>query len=174
MKEIGPEIGPELPRFVRGVLFTGTVAGLASALAVALCGRADRGRAAPPVAAISHIYSGGSPRRHADGGLARTVLGLAIHQCASVFWAVFYEALFGRKAADEGRPGRALAGGAAISAAAYFTDYYVVARRFRPGFEVCLSKKSMAIVYAVLAAGFGLAGMLRALRPPEERREHRT
>ena len=41
----------------------------------------------------------------------------------------------------------------AISALAYVTDYYVVPRRFTPGFELTLSRRSFPWLYGALAIG---------------------
>jgi len=71
---------------------------------------------------------------------------------ASVWWAAFFE--FGL--AVQRRP-RRLSTAAAIAALAYVVDYYLVARRFRPGFEEYLSPRGMLAVYAALAAGFALS-----------------
>jgi len=49
----------------------------------------------------------------------------------------------------------------AITAIAYVVDYYVVSRRFRPGFEAYLSPRGMFAVFAALAAGFALSGRQR-------------
>ena len=49
----------------------------------------------------------------------------------------------------------------AITAIAYLVDYYVVSRRFRPGFEAYLSPRGMFAVYAALAAGFARSGRQR-------------
>jgi len=52
------------------------------------------------------------------------------------------------------------AGAAKTAAIAYFTDYYVVSKRFQPGFEAYLSPASMFAVYAALAAGIALGAVL--------------
>ncbi len=112
--------------------------------------------------AVAHIYDGGAPSRH-DGPASRnTLLGLAIHSGACVWWAGFYEAAFGR-AARRSVTAAAL-GGAAISVTAYVVDYHVVASRFRPGFERYLSARSMLAVYGSLALAFAVAARLRGLR----------
>jgi hypothetical protein len=42
---------------------------------------------------------------------------------------------------------------AAVSSAAYVTDYYVVPRRLTPGFELRLPGSALALIYAALALG---------------------
>lgn len=153
--------------FVRQVLVSGNVAGLASALAAALLGRIERGRAAAPVAAISHIHSGKSPQEHANGSPRHVAAGFVIHQGACVFWAVLFEALLGRSARPAAR--RPMLAGAAIASAAYLTDYHLVPPRLRPGFEATLSRRSTLLVYAALGIAFAAAGVMRASRPSSRR-----
>ena len=146
--------------------------------------------------AIAHITDGGSPPAHDGPSHRNTALGFATHMAASVWWALFFEALFGERARHSARD--AAAGGTAIAAAAYVVDYHVVSRRFRPGFERYLSRSAMLALYASLAAAFVLSARLSRLhyhqiedrdkgeergpaerRPdgvvsPEERRQRRT
>ena len=82
-----------------------------------------------------------------------TSTGFVANYGASVFWALFYEALGGGKPR---RPARALLDGALISAAAYVTDYHVVPRRLTPGFEMRVPRAALACVYAALAVGLSL------------------
>ena len=79
-----------------------------------------------------------------------------------MWWALFFEALFGKLARRS--VVAAAASGAAISASAYLVDYYVVSRRFRPGFEAYLSPRAMLAVYAALALGFAAAASVTPRR----------
>jgi hypothetical protein len=108
--------------------------------------------------AVAHIYDGGAPLAHDGNGRRNTLLGCAIHTAASVWWAAFYELAL---AAQPRRKPLLTAG--ALSAIAYVVDYYVVARRFRPGFEAFLSPRGLFAVYAALAAGYAFSA-----------RDHRT
>lgn len=171
-------------------------AGLASALVAMLFSRAENRHAARPLNAIAHIADGGSPPAR-DGHLHRnTALGFATHMAASVWWAVFFEALFGERARHSARG--AMAGGASIAGAAYVVDYHVVSKRFRPGFERYLSRPAMLALYASLAVAFAATARLSRLHhhqvedrdesekrgqaktgpdrvvPPEQRRQRRT
>lgn len=85
-----------------------------------------------------------------------------MHHGASIFWATFFEALFGRRA--ERSSTAAIAGGATIAAAAYITDYHIVSDRYKPGFDAYLSDRSLFLIYAALAAGLAAAARLRGLR----------
>lgn len=114
--------------------------------------------------AVTHIVDGGEPPSHDGRHRRNTLLGFAIHTAASIWWAVFYEALFGAQA-RRSLP-RALAAGAAVSAVAYVVDYRVVGPRLRPGFEAYLSGRSLFAMYAALAAGFAGASHFHARRRP--------
>jgi hypothetical protein len=141
---------------LKKILTSGILGALASATAAAVASRLENGHAARPLNAIVHIYDGGEPPKHNGRCGRNTLLGLGIHTAASVWWAAFLEAALDAQA----RP-RRLATASALSAIAYVVDYYVVSKRFRPGFETCLSPRAMFAVYAALAAGFALSGSKR-------------
>ncbi|WP_327220192.1 hypothetical protein [Caballeronia catudaia] len=82
---------------------------------------------------------------------------MAIHMGSAVFWGVLFEALCGRRS----RPARIVSAAAATALIAYVVDYHVVPKRFTPGFETHLSKRSLAITYVALAAGFAIAALAR-------------
>ena len=150
-----------MKRFLVNVLISGAAGGLLSHLAAAACSRGERGRSALAMHAVSHIAYGDDPDEH-DGRLARDWwAGAAMHHGASVFWATFFEAFFGRDA--ERSTASALVGGATIASAAYLTDYHVVSDRFKPGFETHLSNASLCAVYAALAVGLAAGARLRGL-----------
>ena len=150
-----------MKRFVLNCLLSGLAGGVASHVVSAAAGRAERGRSSLPMHAVSHIAWGDDPEAH-EGERARDwVVGTALHHGASVFWATFFEAFFGKDA--ERSTSAALVGGATIAAAAYVTDYHVVSDRFKPGFEAQLSNRSLFLIYAALAAGLAAAARLRGL-----------
>jgi hypothetical protein len=150
-----------MKRFVLNCLISGLAGGLASHVVAAAAGRAERGRSGLPMRAVSHIAWDDDPRSH-DGDEAHDwLIGAALHHGASVFWATFFEAFFG-KDAERSTPA-ALVGGATVAAAAYVTDYHVVSDRFKPGFEAHLSNRSLFLIYAALAAGLAAGARLRGL-----------
>lgn len=130
----------------------------ASAAVAALFSHAENGHASRPLNAIAHIYDGGHPPAHNGDGRRNTFVGAALHTAASIWWATFYEGALSAQPRPR-RWGTALA----ISALAYVVDYYVVGKRFQPGFERYLSARGMFAVYAALAAGYALSGRRRAL-----------
>ncbi len=146
-------------RFVRDCLISGAVGGVLSHLVASVCSRKEQGRSELPMHAVSHIVWGDEPEDHRGHHPHNALVGSVLHHGACVFWAVFFEALFGRRA--EASTPAAIAGGAAVSVAAYVTDYHVVSKRFRPGFEAYLSNRSMLAVYAALAVGLGVGARLR-------------
>jgi hypothetical protein len=101
--------------------------------------------------AIAHIYDGGPPPARDGTGKRNTLLGFGIHTAASLWWASFYELALATL-------GRRVLAASSVAILAYLVDYYVVNRRFRPGFERYLSPRAMFAVYAALAAGFALSG----------------
>ena len=152
-----------LRRHARNAFVTGNIAGALSMATALLCARRQRSRPMAAANAVGHIWTGRHPALHAIAPTRRNaVIGLLLHQGASVFWAGFFEPLFGKRA--ERSTSAALAGGASVAAGAYITDYHIVAPRFRPGFEVSLPPPAIFLVYSALAAAFAASARLRGLR----------
>jgi hypothetical protein len=135
--------------FLARTLASGAAAAVASAAVAALCSRVENRHAARPLNAVAHIYDGGAPPERDGPGHRNTFIGLALHAGASMWWAAFFEGLWGRLA-RRSTPS-ALLGGAAIAASAYVR------------FERFLSARSMFAVYAALAAGLALGSRLGRL-----------
>jgi hypothetical protein len=132
------------------IISSGLAGGLLSAAVASACSRIENRHSARAMNAIAHIYDGGEPPARDGERNRNTIVGFAIHMAASLWWASFFEPA---RRKSKGHP---VAAAAAISAAAYAVDYYVVPGRFRPGFERHLSGASMLAIYAALAAGFAL------------------
>jgi hypothetical protein len=150
-----------MKRFILTCLISGTAGGLLSHLAASICAHRETGRSELPMHAVSHIAWNDAPESHKGRTLHNAVIGSALHHGACIFWATFFEALFGKRA--ERSTATALVGGATIATAAYITDYHIVSDRFKPGFEAYLSNRSLFIVYAALAAGLAVGARLRGL-----------
>jgi hypothetical protein len=150
-----------MKRFILNCLITGAAGGVASHLVASACSRLECGRSELPIHTVSHIAWGDPPESHQGRHAHNYFVGSALHHGASVFWACFFEALFGRAA--ERSTGAALVGGATIAAAAYVTDYHVVSDRFNPGFHAHLSNRALFLIYAGLAIGFAAGARLRRL-----------
>jgi hypothetical protein len=151
---------------IQGILAAGIAGAITSAVAAVIASRLENGHAARPMNLIAHIYDGGEPPAHNGHNGRNTALGFGIHTAASLWWAVFNEACL----ALQRRP-RPLPTASVIAAIAYVVDYYVVSRRFRPGFEHCLSSGAMFAVYAALAAGFAWSARHRGARIHERQHE---
>lgn len=144
-------------------LISGTIVGIATALAAAACGKAERSGAVAPLNAVSHITWGDRAARQHDASLKYTGTGFVLNHAAAVLWASLYERWFGR-AAESGDVARALTGGAVVAGLAYLTDYHLVPERLTPGYEKRLSGKSLAAIFGALALSLPLRGLFLGSR----------
>lgn len=144
-------------------LASGTVAGLAVSAVAALAGKRETASYAAPINATSHILWGDEAARHDRASLKYTATGFVLNHLAAVMWAAVHERWVAPAVArwSATRPSlaplAATAGGAAVAAGAYVTDYYLVPRRFTPGYEKRLSGQSLALIYGALALGLAAA-----------------
>ena len=129
------------------------IAGAAtSTVALALAAVSEGEGAARPLNATSHWLNGDRAARLQAVDVRHTGVGLATHVSATIFWAAFFETWLSIKPA-QGRgdlAGRAIA----IAALAAAVDYTITPKRFTPGWELVLTKRSMGLAYAAMAAGF--------------------
>jgi hypothetical protein len=139
-------------------LQTGAVASTTTALTTAVLGATEIQNVVAPINAVSHIAWGDGAVAQDEPSVKYTLTGLALNTAAVTGWAAVHELLFGHYLKRGNLPA-ALLGGAATSALAFVTDYYVVPRRFTPGFERRLSGGSLLGIYSVLAVSlaFGRA-----------------
>ena len=148
-------------------LISGSMASIAAALALAACARRE-GRPWPqPLNATSHWLHGDGAAARPEVDLTHTAVGYGTHHLAAVMWAMFFEILRERSSNDSSAT---IARDAAItSAVAAAIDYTITPHRFTPGWELVLSKSSMAMVYAAMAAGLVAAEYLLPAREPHPR-----
>lgn len=144
---------------VKAALASGLAAGLLSAATLVWRSHAENGRPLAAINAPSHWLWGDRALRRDGASLRYTAFGWAIHQLASHFWAVIYEALQRR---DPPTPAMALADAAALTAVAAVVDLAVVPHRLTPGFEHRLSPRGLGYVYGSFALGLALVGVWRA------------
>lgn len=140
-------------RILRFALTSGAIASATSTVALALLARAEGHGVLQPVNSTSHWLNGKQAASFRGADLAHTAVGYATHHAATVFWAVLFERWVGAR-----RPNGALAlmpDALVLSAVAAAVDYGATPKRFTPGWELVLSKRSMAVAY--LAMAFGLA-----------------
>lgn len=140
---------------------SGAIAGAATAAVAAVRGARDSGSAIAPINATSHVLHGEKAAAVTHVDLEHTGVGLPIHIGSAMLWATLYERAFGT-AADRGEVGKAFAGGFAVAALAYVTDYHAVPKRLTPGWEERVSGGSLGLIYAALALSLPLRGLLRA------------
>ncbi|MGN6703307.1 MAG: hypothetical protein ACTHKB_10130 [Burkholderiaceae bacterium] len=142
---------------------SGSIASLLSTAVLALRGQQEDGTPYGPTNAVSHWFFG-DEAFHEDGfSPSHTVTGYATHHVSSIFWAYFYERWFGDDA-ERGAVAPALLGGAAVAGMACFVDYELTPKRFQPGYENRLSKPSLFLTYAAIAAALPLRGLLAGRR----------
>jgi hypothetical protein len=150
------------PSFVTRAVATGSLAGLATTAAVALSGVREIGSGVAPINATSHVLWGDEAGATASVDVKHTLPGLLINVGAGVFWALAYELLL--ELSPRRDRAAAVAGGAAIAALAYIVDYHLIPRRLTPGWELRLSRRSVARGFVALGVSLGLAGLVRARR----------
>lgn len=138
-------------------LISGTVAAAAVTVVASVASRRKTGSYPAAINATSHALWRDAARQN-DYSWKYTATGLATNFGASVFWALFYEALAPRR--RQAGPREAVLRGAAVAAAAYVTDYYLVPKRLTPGFELRLPRLALASIYAALALGLSLRDLL--------------
>lgn len=133
-------------------LMSGTIASAFAAIALAACARRE-GRTAPqPMNATSHWLHGDQAATRGGADWAHTGLGFGTHHAAAIMWAGLYEGL--RQRASSDRPAAVVRDAAITSGVAAFVDYVLTPHRFTPGWELVVSKQSMAMAYGAMAAGF--------------------
>jgi hypothetical protein len=145
----------------KDALMTGAAGAALSTVALAVLGKAETGSSVAPTNAISHWVWGDQAAAKNRPSLRHTAVGYTIHHCASVFWAAFYERWFGERK-DRGEVGPALAGGLGVAALACLVDYTITPHRLRPGYEMRLSKRALAVVYVAFGVGLGVGSLFNA------------
>jgi hypothetical protein len=165
---------------------SGTIGGLAAAGAASLAGKRENDHYAAPLNATSHIIWGDKAARQDKPSLKYTLTGFLLNHASAIFWAFFYEKLLGRSqrrprnwnegalhdSSDTGSQVKPMIqpilDAAAVTAGAYITDYYLVPKRFTPGFEKRLSGTSLAAVFVALAVGLAARDVIKAAKPRRE------
>jgi hypothetical protein len=132
-------------------LVTGTVASVVSTAALALLAKGEGKGALQPTNATSHWLHGEEAGRHRAPDVAHTLPGYAAHHASALFWAVPFEAWLAVR--PRRRPAELLRDACAMSAIAACVDYGAVPKRLTPGWELVLSKRSIAATYGAMALG---------------------
>ena len=140
-------------------LSRGSVAGLVTMAAVALAGMRERRSGIGPINATSHVLWGDEAGATDSVDLKHTLPGVLINGGAGVFWALVHELL--RSRVLRGRSVPAVASGAAVAGLAYLVDYHLIPRRLSPGWELRLSRGSVALGFVALGLGLVVAELVR-------------
>ena len=145
-------------RLLLDALASGGAASLASSTALLAYGELECGDAAAPLNGPSQwVWGRRAPYR--DGFTWRyTFVGFLVHHLASTFWGVVYEAVRGTHAP----PARSVTAAACVSAIACGVDYRLTPQRLTPGFEKRLSRRALAGVYVIFAAGLAAGALMRS------------
>lgn len=150
---------------VRTTLYSGAGAALAALAAVALLSRLEGHAAARPINATSHVLWGSedAPREGID--MAHTLPGLLINVGSAFFWGAIFAFVTPDASKQTATGVMVRAFGTSLLAAA--VDYGLVPPRLRPGWELALRARSVALALAAMGAGLGAGGLAaREVRPP--------
>ena len=137
---------------------SGTVGSVTSTVVLGLLARLEGKAVLQPINATSHWLNGNKAGGFTDADVAHTVVGYATHHAATVFWAVLFERWIGPR-----RPVTALSAlqyAVATSTVAAAVDYLATPKRLTPGWELVLSKRSMAVAYGAMAVGLAAGALM--------------
>ena len=143
----------------RQALVSGAAASLLSAAVLAIAGKIENRAPAGPLNGPSQWIFGRQAAYRREPSVRHTLTGMLIHHAMATGWALLHERLFGRAKHAQSVPER-LKRGAVTAATANFVDYQLTPKRLQPGFEAQLSKKSLFVVYAAVAAGLAVSEFL--------------
>jgi hypothetical protein len=142
-------------------MVAGAVASVLSASVLALASRREAGSVCACLNATSHWIWGDRAALHDEASLRHTGAGYLIHHAASCFWGVLYERSLGERL-DEAPAVVKVGAGMTAAAFACVVDYRMVPHRLSPGFELRLSRPSIAAGYVAFGLGLAVAGIHRA------------
>ena len=135
-----------------GLFLTSVVSRIAVAATAAVCARVEGQSAWRPINGISHILWGDHAAVRRRLTWRYTGAGLVLNGVACGFWAGLYQCRPRSRHSPESFT-EDLVSGIATAALAYVTDYHLVPRRFTPGFELTLPRRSFPWLYGALAVG---------------------
>jgi hypothetical protein len=136
-------------------LVSGSAASVLSSVALAACGKIERGTPFGPQNGPSQWLWGERAAYRRDATLRYTAVGYGIHHMSALGWATLHEKHVARLVRDKPFPARLAAAGL-TALVANVVDFQLTPRRLKPGFEKQLSRKSLFAVYAAFALGLAL------------------
>jgi hypothetical protein len=147
---------PRHSTFERSIV-TSLAGSAASALALMVLSALEGRGALRPINATSHwLHGRKAADRPPEPSVRHTAVGLVTHHLATMFWSV------------RTLPELAIAG-ASTAALAGVVDYALMPRRLTPGWELSLTRKSMAGAFAAMAAGLAVGAFAARLAPDGRR-----
>jgi hypothetical protein len=129
---------------------TSAAGSAASALALMALGAKEGTGSLRPISASGHWLYGSKAGRKNRPGLAKTVVGFGTHHAATMFRSFLMETWLGSK--PRTLPAMAITG-ASTGLIAAAVDYALIPRSLSPGWELALTRKSIAGAFAAMAAG---------------------
>lgn len=138
----------------RYILCCGAGAAIASSAAVMISARLEGRSPLAPVNATSHWLWGDEAGDHDKADVRHTAVGAATNVGAAFFWGSLFGAFLSSR--PPRKPAALLRDASVVGALASLVDYGLVPKRLTPGWELALSKRSVATAMAAMA--LGLAG----------------
>jgi hypothetical protein len=139
-------------------LVTGTAASIVSTAALALLAHREGKSAFQPTNATSHWLHGDRAALHREPDAAHTLVGYATHHVSALVWAVPFEIWL--TARPPRTATRLLRDACVMSVIAAGIDYGATPKRLTPGWELVLSRRSMAATYAAMALGLAAGALV--------------
>ena len=153
-----------LVRFGTAATISGTVASFTTTAALVLLAKAEGKGALQPTNATSHWLHGEEAGRVRRADAAHTAVGYGTHHASALFWALPFEMWLWARPPKT--PLMLLRDASVMAAIAATVDYGLVPKRLTPGWELALSKRSVAATFAAMAAGLAVGAILtQGLRP---------
>jgi hypothetical protein len=143
---------------IKRILVSGLVASATSTAALALLAQKEGRGGGQPLNATSHWLHGKKAAGIKSLDVSHTAVGFATHTAATIFWAVFFEGWIAARRPKRGVP--LIKDALLMSVVAAAVDYGATPKRFTPGWEFVLSKKSMAFAYAAMAVGLAAGALI--------------
>jgi hypothetical protein len=137
---------------------SGTLASIASTLALALLARAEGKGALQPTNSTSHWLHGEGAGGVKRADAAHTLVGYSTHHASALFWALPFQCWLANR--PPRTPLAMLRDASVMSAIAAAIDYGVTPKRLTPGWETVLSKRSIVATYGALAVGLAVGALM--------------
>ncbi len=148
----------DMDRLLRYSLFAGLGAAVASTAAIMILARAERKPVWRPINATSHWLWGDEAGLREEADWAHTAPGLLTNHAAALFWGSIFGAFLATRPPRQ--PMQMLRDASAVGLLATIVDYGLVPRRLTPGWELALSRGSVAASLGAMSLGLWAGGMV--------------